>query len=86
MTELHIDSSTREIRLSAELVGEDQPLDATVRYDVVEEGDKTFIVPLQVTTSRQWLTLLADEMIRKQPVRIEVPAGIAATALRILKI
>ena len=41
-------------------------------------------VPFRIP--REWLTVLAEQMLKAQPVRVEIPPGIASAVVKVLKI
>lgn len=86
MTKLSIDSDTKTITLSADLLGEDKPIDASFRYAIEEEKGHLYFVPTDIQCSRPWLTLLAGELFAAQPPRLPIPDGLPATVLKVLKL
>ena len=77
MTTLHIDSVKRRAAVDLELKGETQPLHITIdRYEVTKASGKTFIEIQEITTSREWLTLLAQQMVKGK--KFEVPELVAS--------
>jgi hypothetical protein len=86
MTTLHIDTQAKHISLTANLLGETEPIDATMRYVLEESDGRTFFVPQELDCSRQWLSLLAQQMLKDNVIRFEIPSGIATTVLKMLKI
>ena len=86
MTTLHIDTQAKHISLTANLLGETEPIDASMRYMLEESDGRTFFVPQELDCSRQWLSLLAQQMLKDNVIRFEIPDGIATTVLKMLKI
>jgi hypothetical protein len=86
MTTLHIDTQEKHISLTANLIGETEPIDASIKYTLEESDGRTFFVPTELNCSRQWLSLLAQQMLKDNVIRFEVPSGIATTVLKMLKI
>ena len=86
MTTLHIDTQEKHISLTANLLGETEPIDASLKYTLEESDGRTFFVPTELTCSRQWLSLLAQQMLKDNVIRFEIPSGIAATMVKVLKI
>jgi hypothetical protein len=86
MTTLHIDTQEKHISLTANLIGETGPIDASIKYTLEESDGRTFFVPTELNCSRQWLSLLAQQMLKDNVIRFEVPSGIATTVLKMLKI
>jgi len=86
MTTLHIDTQEKHISLTANLLGETEPIDASLKY-TLEEGDgRIFFVPTELNCSRQWLSLLAQQMLKDNVIRFEIPSGIATTMVKVLRI
>lgn len=86
MTTLHIDTQEKHISLTANLLGETEPIDASMKYMLEESDGRTFFVPTELNCSREWLSLLVQQMLKDNVIRFEVPSGIAATVLKMLKI
>jgi hypothetical protein len=86
MTTLHIDTQAKHISLTANLLGETEPIDASMKYMLEESDGRTFFVPQELDCSRQWLSLLAQQMLKDNVIRFEIPDGIATTVLKMLKI
>jgi hypothetical protein len=86
MTTLHIDTDAKHIALTANLLGENDPIDARMTYALEESDGRTFFVPRELDCSRQWLSLLAQQMLKDNVIRFEIPQGIATTVLKVLRI
>ena len=86
ITTLHIDTHEKHISLTANLLGETEPIDASLKYTLEESDGRTFFVPTELNCSRQWLSLLAQQMLKDNVIRFEIPSGIAATMVKVLKI
>lgn len=86
MTSLIIDSANKSLALTADLAGEKEPLDVRMRYRIEEEEGRLYFIPQDVDCSREWLTVLADQMLKSQPVRVEIPHGIASAVVKMLRI
>jgi len=86
MTTLHIDTQEKHISLTANLIGETEPIDASMKYALEESEGRTFFVPKELDCSRQWLSLLAQQMLKDNVIRFEIPSGIVTTVLKMLKI
>ena len=43
-------------------------------------------MPTELNCSRQWLSLLAQQMLKDNVIRFEIPGGIAATMVKVLRI
>ena len=55
-------------------------------YMLEEIDNRIFLVLLTVDCSRQWLSLLAQQMLKDNALRFEIPQGIATTMLKVLRI
>ena len=86
MTTLHIDTQEKHISLTANLLGETEPIDASLTYALEESDGRTFFVPTELNCSRHWLSLLAQQMLKDNVIRFEIPSGIAVTMVKVLKI
>ena len=76
MTELSIDTKTKQVRVRLELVGEKEPIDVEIlRYSLKEKGETTYITIEEATSSRQWLTVALREFIVGQDLAIPAKAG-----------
>ena len=86
MTTLRLDSEARTIEFSAALAGELQPIEGKISYRLEQQGAQLSLVPTEVECSRQWLELLAKQMVADGALRFPVPSGIAETALKVLRV
>jgi len=86
MTSLIIDSSNKSLALTADLAGEKESLDVRMQYRIEEEDGRLYFIPQEVDCSREWLTVLAEQMLKSQPVRVEIPPGIASAVVKVLRI
>ena len=76
MLNLNLDSKNKSITLNVLLAGEDSPLELEIgRYDIVSHDDKYYIEMNDVSTSRLWLNVLAEETLNGE--RIEIPSKLA---------
>ena len=76
MLNLNLDSKNKSITLNVLLAGEESPLEIDIgRYDIVSQGDKYYLEINDVSTSRLWLNVLADETLNGE--KIEIPSKIA---------
>jgi hypothetical protein len=72
MTTLQIDSANKKATLDLELKGETQPLHVTIdRYELTTIGEKTFLEIKELTTSREWINVLAGKFLKGK--KIEAP-------------
>lgn len=88
MTSLTIDSAKKSLAVTARLAGEKEPIDFQMNYQIEQEDGRLYISPQNVTCSREWITILAGEMLRSQPVpmRVEIPHGIASAVVKALRL
>ena len=71
MTSLHIDSKQKTIRLELELKGESTPITVEVDgYELVQQNDETFLRLKNVSTSREWMTVLMREFLPGQQFKV----------------
>jgi len=75
MTSFHIDPKNKKITVSLELRGEQSPIDAEVGYDLQENSGNLNIRITEIKTSREWLTELANEALKRFPNGFEIPPG-----------
>jgi hypothetical protein len=76
ITELSIDTKTKQVRVRLELLGEKEPIDVEVlRYSLKNKGETTYITIEEVTSSREWLTVALREFIVGQDLAIPAKAG-----------
>lgn len=62
--DIKINSNEKQIRLSAMLLGEKEPIDVFIDgYSISESFGVAYFQPNKVTLSREWLTVLASELI-----------------------
>jgi hypothetical protein len=82
-TSLKLDTSNKSAEIQLELKGEHTPLTIHVQdYEVVREGDGTFIVVKAVNTSREWMTAMAREYVVGR--KLAVPSEAAGMMSRFL--
>jgi hypothetical protein len=86
MTTLRLDTESHTIEVSADLVGETQPIDAKIGYRLEELDGRLNFVPTKVECSRPWMELLATEFLGDGTFRVPVPAGLASAVVKMLKI
>ena len=83
ITNFKLNSESRELDLTVELNGEVEPLRVHIQeYELIGEGDKTFLVIHRVVTSRAWLTALARDLAVGR--KLELPENIARQIARFL--
>jgi hypothetical protein len=78
MKNLEIDSKQKTFLVKLELAGESEPLTVTGSYRLISEGGKTMLAPADIQTSKEWLTILAGELVKGRT--FEVP-GIVRSIL-----
>src|SRR4051812_38016882 len=73
-TRLEINSTARTLQVEVALKGETAPIQIEVfDYDLSKDGERYFAMVKRVQTSREWLTILANDQLRNG--RFEVPAA-----------
>ena len=68
---LEIDSKQKTFSMKLELAGEIEPLTVTGSYQLMDNGGKTVLAPVEIETSKEWLTILAAEQVKGRT--FEVP-------------
>lgn len=77
MTTLHIDSTHKRASCDLQLKGETQPLHVNIgAYELSVANGKTFLEIHEISTSREWMTLLAQQLVKGK--KIEVPEIVAS--------
>jgi hypothetical protein len=77
MTTLQIDSTNHRASFELELRGETQPLRVSIgHYELTVANGKTFLEIHEVTTSREWMTLLAQQLVKGK--KFEGPEMVAS--------
>ena len=75
--DLKIDTTRRTLEVEAELKGESQPVRIQIaQYEIIEENGSAFVELKGITTSREWLTTLAQNYGEGR--RIEIPESVRA--------
>ena len=75
--ELKIDTTRHTLDIEAELKGESEPVRIQIQeYEIIEENGTAFVVLKGITTSREWLTTLAQNYGEGR--RIEIPESVRA--------
>lgn len=83
MLDLNIDSDGKSIDIKMQLKGEDEPvIIKIVNYHLTEENDKAFIQIQKVESSKEWIKLLADDLLTGK--KIELPSQIRNTLKMLL--
>ena len=60
---LAIDAQQKTFSLKLELAGEPEPLAVTGSYELIMNDGKTTFAPANLQTSKEWLTILAEELL-----------------------
>ena len=82
VTELSVDTKTKQVRIRLELLGEKEPIDVEVlRYSLKEKGQMTYITIEEATSSREWLTVALREFIVGRDLMIPAKAGVVLKLL-----
>ena len=64
MTALQIITKEKKAILDLELKGETQPLHVAIgRYELTKAGGKTFVEITEISTSREWVNVLAQDFL-----------------------
>ena len=81
MTKLKINSDKQEIYLTLDLHGEQSPIELTVQYRVLTP---TQIEIVSVSSSRDWVATLVNEVLPAKRKQITVPAAVTTALSKIL--
>lgn len=74
--DLRLDSHARNLEMKVILKGEPDPIHILLLdYEVVSEGEKHFITFRDVAVSKEWMNLLALDLLKDK--RFEIPAKYA---------
>jgi len=77
MSDVSIDTSTREVRVRLELAGEPTPVEIHVRnYSIEQQGERATVMIGDATASREWVTELLRQFVVGQ--RFVIPERAAA--------
>ncbi|MBC8094804.1 MAG: hypothetical protein H7Y43_03220 [Akkermansiaceae bacterium] len=75
-TSLRMDSNAKTIRVELDLKGETAPVMIEITgYEVFNEGDRFFLSARSASTSREWLTALANAQLCGKRIEIPEQAG-----------
>jgi len=82
-TSLRLNSSEKSAAITLVLKGETQPVEIKIgKYELIPEAGKVYLILRDVTTSREWLTTLAqDHLVGK---KFELPEQAASYAGKLL--
>jgi hypothetical protein len=68
---LQVDTSEKRAEIVLDLKGETEPLRVVVgRYELLQDGDDTFVALHGIATSREWLTALAERFLAGRAVKL----------------
>ncbi|HNY64859.1 MAG TPA: hypothetical protein PKM41_05435 [Deltaproteobacteria bacterium] len=71
-----LDSAARTIDLEVLLKGESEPVTVTLHdYRFLTEGDRSYVTVGDVSVSREWMMILAEDLLKDK--RFEIPAKYA---------
>jgi hypothetical protein len=71
MSDVSIDTSTREIRVRLELAGEPTPVEIHVRhYSIEQQGERATVTIGDATASREWVSELLRQLVVGRPIVI----------------
>jgi len=71
MSDVAIDTTTREVRVRLELVGEPTPVEIHVgTYNIEQHGDQATLTISDATASREWITELLRQFVVGRPIAI----------------
>jgi hypothetical protein len=73
--DLAIDSKQKTFSLKLELPGEPEELTVTGSYQVTSVNGKTSVTPVDIQTSKEWLTILAGELVKGRTFEVPAMAG-----------
>lgn len=73
---IRLDSLTRRIEAEVLLRGETAPLSVSIEnYEIVSEEGKSFITCNKISVSREWMKILADDLLKEK--KLEIPSKYA---------
>ncbi len=73
---IRLDSQARSLELDVLLKGESMPLNIRIdSYEIVSEGGKSYLTCHEVCVSREWMKILADDLLKGR--KIEIPSKYA---------
>jgi hypothetical protein len=61
---LELDSRQKKFAMELELPGEAETLNVTGNYRLIFENGKTSVAPMNIQTYKEWLTILAGELVK----------------------
>ncbi|WP_457571734.1 hypothetical protein [Desulfovulcanus sp.] len=76
MLKFELNSELKTIKFEVLLKGEIEPLMITINnYEIFTENDKYFIRAKEITTSREWINIIAEQYLKEQ--NFEIPEQFA---------
>lgn len=83
ITDLKLDTARHSIEATVDLKGESEPVQIHIHeYEIIEENGTPFVILKEISTSREWLTALAQHQAVGR--RFEIPHA-ARSYLSMLK-
>ena len=83
ITSLKLNSDIGELDITLELKGEVEPLRVHIQeYELIEQSGRMYILIHRISTSRPWLTALADNLAVGR--KLEIPSDVAKQVARFL--
>jgi hypothetical protein len=83
MIDLKIDSEKKNIFIQLSLKGETEPLEIMVNeYHLEKQGNDEYIIIEDVTISKEWMNLLASDLLKQKEFRL--PGGIVTALAKML--
>ena len=74
--DLKLDSEAKTLAVTLELKGEREPVKIDVQeYELRQEGERSLLVIKGVSTSREWLTELAERLVVGRPFELPPQAS-----------
>lgn len=74
MTDIHIDSANKSIRVTLELAGEIQPLEIEISpYEILQQDGGTFLRLGGIRTSRAWMNEVIANFLPEEKRTVKIP-------------
>ena len=81
-TSLRIDSSAKTVEVSLALKGETEPLQLQIKqYELIKEGEASYLIVKDIQTSKAWLTILAEQHLLNRRLALPPQAASALSGL-----
>jgi hypothetical protein len=84
MLSFKLDTNEKQVEMSVELKGESSPIDITIRYETEGSGDGMVLRATSIVASREWLNLVAAELLRSGKIPPFQVSGIPGVAAKII--